>query len=147
LPPGTELNHVGDVSITNGDLEVGGAVSAGLSEVTQPATDTLTAQEVRNTIISNQGQSAENTQTLPAAAAGLNALFVIATAGAGAFHVKAGASDKIYFDGTALDDADKVSCATPAVGDMLSLVTFKSGASTYDWIAQTVAGTWTDGGA
>lgn len=131
-----------------GDVEVTGSVSAGISVVTQPATDTLTAQECRGTQISNYGQSAENTQTLPTAAEGLNGIVVIGTAGAGAFHLKAGANDKIYFDGTALDDGDKVSVATPAVGDHFTFFAFQTGASTYDWIVTSGAqGTLTDGGA
>lgn len=116
-------------------------------QITQAATDTLTAAEVSGTVISNYGQEAENTQTLPAAAAGYNGMVIIGTAGAGAFHLKAGAGDKIYLDGTALDDGDKVSIATPAVGNYFSFWSFQTGASSYDWIVTTGAGTLTDGGA
>ncbi|MFA6927296.1 MAG: hypothetical protein WCQ69_09885, partial [Bacteroidales bacterium] len=78
------------------NLAATGSVSAGLKVVTKAATDTLTAAECRGCVISNYGQAAENTQTLPAAAEGLHGLVVIGTAGAGAFHLKAGAGDKIY---------------------------------------------------
>jgi len=118
-----------------------------INEIVQASTDTLTAAEVSSTIINNYGQAAENTQTLPAAAKGYNGMCVIGTAGAGAFHLKAGASDKIYLDGTALDDGDKVSLATPAVGDYFTFWTFQTGASSYDWIVTTGSGTLTDGGA
>jgi len=130
------------------DIEIAGSVSAGLKVVTQAATDTLTAAECRGCVVSNYGQVAENTQTLPAAAEGLHGLVVIGTAGAGAFHLKAGAGDKIYLDGKALDDGDKVSLATPAVGDNFTFFSFQTGASAYDWIVTSGSqGTLTDGGA
>ncbi|MCK9350835.1 MAG: hypothetical protein M0P44_06405, partial [Clostridiales bacterium] len=55
------------------------AVSAGLKVVTKAATGILTAAECRGCVISNYGQSAENTQTLPPAAEGLHGLVVIGT--------------------------------------------------------------------
>jgi len=108
---------------------------------------TLTASQCTNTIISNYNQSEASTITLPAAASGLSFVVTVVTTGVGALHVKAGAGDKHYFDGVALDDGDKVSCATPAVGNVLTVVAFKTGASTYDWIATTISGVWSDGGA
>lgn len=117
------------------------------TEIPQAATDALVAAECYGTIINNYGQGAENTQTLPAAAAGLSFLVIIGTAGAGAFHVKAAANDKIYLDGTALDDADKVSLATPAVGNAATFFCFQTGEAAYDWYCSTINGTWTDGGA
>ena len=123
------------------------AVSAGLPRVVKASTGSLTAQECRGCVISNYGQLAENTQTLPAAAEGLHGLVVIGTAGAGAFHLKAGVGDKIYLDGTALDDGDKASLATPAVGDNFTFFAFQTGASTYDWIVTSGSqGVLTDGG-
>lgn len=114
--------------------------------VTQASTDTLTAAECKNSVISNYGQAAENTQTLPAAAAGLNGVVRIATAGAGAFHLKAGASDKIYLNGTVLDDGDKVSLAAPAIGNKFKFESFQTGASAYDWMVTSGFGILVDGG-
>lgn len=125
----------------------GGAAPITMDEIVQAATDTLTAAECSGKLINNYGQAAENTQTLPAAAKGLHGIVHIATAGAGAFHLKAGAGDKIYLDGTALDDGDKVSLATPAVGDHFTFWAFQTGASAYDWIVTAGVGTLTDGGA
>lgn len=116
-------------------------------EIIQAATDTLTVAEVKGQQISNYGQSAENIQTLPAAVEGMSGRVVIATAGQGAFHLKAGASDKIYLDGVALDDGDKASLATPAVGNFFSFFSFQNGASTYDWHVISGSGTLTDGGS
>lgn len=115
--------------------------------INQAATDTLTINEVMGTTITNYGQAAENTQTLCAAAAGYKATVRILTSGAGAFHLKAGASDKIYLNGTALDDGDKVSLAAPAIGDQLSIESIQTGASAYDWLVLTENGLWIDGGA
>jgi hypothetical protein len=105
---------------------------APIKQITQAATDTLTAAECSGTIISNYGQSAENTQTLPTGASGLNGVVMIGTDGTGAFHLKAGASDKIYLDGTALDDGDKASLATPAVGDYFTFMAIQTEVSSYD---------------
>jgi hypothetical protein len=115
--------------------------------VTQASTDTLTADEVSGTIISNYGQVAANTQTLPTAAEGYNFIAQISTTGAGAFHIKAGPSDYIIFDGTVLDDGDKVSCAAPALGDYITFWTIQTGAAEWQWMASSGNGTWTDGGA
>ena len=119
----------------------------GLIEIIQASTDTLTAEECYGTIINNYGQGSANTQTLPTAAEGLSGTCVIATAGAGAFNLKAGPSDKIYLDGTALDDGDKVSLATPLVGNTFSFWAFQNGAAAWDWIVFSGTGTLTDGGA
>lgn len=115
-------------------------------EIIQATSDTLTISEVSGVQINNYGQTAENTQTLPAAAKGLYGQVAIATAGAGAFHLKAGASDKIYLDGVALDDGDKASLATPAVGDFFSFYAFQNGVGVFDWIVISGVGTLTDAG-
>jgi hypothetical protein len=86
------------------------------------------------------------TLTLPTAVAGLSFIFTVTTTGY-AVHLKAGASDKIYLDGVALSDGYKVSCASPTVGDSIIFYSFKTGASTYDWIAISQSGTWINGGA
>jgi hypothetical protein len=117
-----------------------------IAELIQPTTDTLTTAELKGTQISNYGQSAENTQTLSTAAKGLNSIIVIAAAGVGAVHLKAGATDKIYLDGVALDDGDKVSLAAPVIGDYFSFFTFQNGVGVYDWHVISGIGTLTDGG-
>lgn len=127
----------------------GGSVTATgykTTTTTVASTATLTAAQTSGTVLSNYGQSAEATLTLPAAAEGLGLTFIVTTTG-NALHIKAGASDKIYLDGAALDDGDKVSLATPAVGDAVSCLAFRSGESTWDWLCTSIAGAWTDGGA
>lgn len=115
--------------------------------IVQAATDLLTAAEVSNTLINNYGQTVANTQTLPAAAIGMGFTAIIGTAGAGAFHIKAGASDLIYLDGLALHDGDKVSLTTPLVGNCICFWTFQTGVAAYDWFASVISGLWIDGGA
>jgi len=117
-----------------------------ITNVIKSSTTTLTADECKGTLINNYGQVDETTLTLPTADEGLNFMAIIGTDGAGSFHLKAGSSDKIYLDGTALDDGDKVSLTTPVVGNAINFTSFQTGASSYDWIAQTIDGTWIDGG-
>ncbi len=134
--------HAGPVVSGSGSLGDGVAV-----EIDASASQTLLPFQVSGTILSNFGQTAANTQILPPAAAGMNFIAPIATAGQGAFNIKAGTSDKIYLAGVALDGADKVSNAAPAIGDSITFWTFKSSASTWDWMAAIGVGTWIDGGA
>jgi len=118
-----------------------------LQEIVKTTSTVLTAAECSGTMLNNRGQTTTNTLTLCTVAEGLSGILMVGTAGAGALYLKAGASDKIYFDGTALDDADKVSCATPAVGNFITFWAFETGASAWDWIVETGRGTWADGGA
>ena len=131
----------GPVSGTTGTFS--GSVSAKLKTIIKPSTATLTADECKGTLISNYGQSAQNVLTLPPAAEGLNFTVVISTAGAGAFYLSPDGSDRIYLDGTDIGPA-RVGMETPAVGDMIAFTAFQTGASSYAWAAQTIAGTWLD---
>jgi len=149
-----DVNNISDANAT--DLTDGNQttlhhhaipVETGLiTHITRAATGSLSADDCSGTVIHNAGQSAANTQTLPAANAGYNFIAQIGTAGTGAFNLKAGAGDKIHFDGTALDDADKVSNAAPVVGDYITFWTIYIG-SAWEWMATSGQGTWTDGGA
>jgi len=131
------------VSITGGAISGTAIVNP---EVVKTETGSLSAAECSNTLISNYGQGAAMTLTLPTAAAGLSFVFTVITTG-NAAHIKAGASDKIYWSGVIMDDGDKLSLATPVAGNCVSLFSFKTGASSYDWQAVDISGTWSDGGA
>jgi hypothetical protein len=137
----------GDLTIapSGGDVVLSAQLTTLQKEINKTATGGLSAAECSNTIITNYGQAAEATLTLPTAAVGMRFTVVIID-GDDNLHIKAGASDKIYLDGVALDDGDKVTSDTD-VGDSIEFWTFKSGASSYDWYAKTLVGTWTDGGA
>lgn len=117
-----------------------------LQHTNYTATGTISALHCNGSVINNWGQGAEATLTLPAASSGLH-FRVIISEDTYAIHIKAASGDKIYLDGTALDDADKVSLATPGVADSAYFYTFQSGAASWDWICETKIGTWTDGGA
>lgn len=117
-----------------------------IPEVDGSASVILTIAQVSNTIISNQGQAAANIAlTLPAAAAGYSFIATVGTTQAGnTWKFTANGSDKIYLDGVAGTDGQSA-IVTPAIGNFITFITFKSGAGTYDWIAQTGAGIWTAG--
>lgn len=117
-----------------------------LQHVNYTATDDIDVAHCNGSIINNWGQGAEATLTLPVAASGLH-FKVIISEETYALHIKANTDDKIYLNGTALDNTDKVSLATPAVADSAIFFTFLTGDSEWNWVCQTITGTWTDGGA
>lgn len=114
------------------------------AEIIKSSTGNITAPECRSTLINNYGQGAASTLTLPACATGLNCQVLVITTG-NAIHVDVQAGDKIYLDGTALDDGDKISNSSPAVGDAVSIIAAQTGASEWNWIVRTLQGTWIDG--
>lgn len=105
----------------------------------------LTAAQVSNTILHNYDQAAEDVFTiLPAAAAGYSFLANIVTAQNNHFCVEADAGDKIYLvaaAGTiAAGDGGAAVCMIAAqIGQSFACWTFKSGASTYDWICKAIS--------
>ena len=114
-------------------------------ELIKTTTGDLSVADCSSTTINNFGQSGEITLTLPSAVTGLSALIIIGTAQA--INIKANTGDCIYLDGVKLDDGDKVSLVTPAVGQCGSIFSFQTGSSSYDWYFATVNGLWSDGGA
>lgn len=119
-------------------------------EIFKTSTGTLKVSEVAGTTINNTGQSAANTQTLPTCAASLSASIVLPESGVGDFHLKAGASDKIYRDGVPQDNGDKISTTPSATNTTTGVIYsfYDAKTSKYNW--QFVSGpnsTFTDGGA
>ena len=114
------------------------------TEVDGSATTNLTSANVSSTIITNYGQTtATQTLTLPAAAAGMNFIAVVGTTQASYYwKIKAASVDKIYLDGVAGTD-NQCAQVTPTIGNFITFVTFKTGASSWDWLATTGNGTWT----
>jgi len=145
----TSAGSANQLLVTDGTgvLSWASDIAWGIPSTTKASSDTLSATQVRGGMITNYGQVAENTLTLPTAASGYNFILVVGTSGAGALNLKAGASDKIYLDGTALDDADKARLEVPGVGDTLTCFSFQTGATAFDWICSSGGGAvWTDGG-
>jgi len=130
---------------TGTSLATTGSISGTMDEIIQAASDTLTAAEVKGTIISNYGQGAgDNLQTLPTAAEGMNFIGVCGTAQAAHyFRFQADTNDKVYLNGVAGADNGSVSIAVPVVGSSIVFYTFQTGAGVYDWGAITVSGLWT----
>jgi len=122
-------------------------LTGGMKEIIQAASDTLSAKELRGPIISNYGQAAvNNLQALPTAAEGMSCVAVCGTAQAAHyFRFQADTDDKVYLDGVAGSDNGYVSIAAPVVGAMIVFFTFQTGASTFDWFAVTISGTWIAG--
>lgn len=118
------------------------------AQETWPGTITLSGTWLYKSVLTNIGQVAATiTWTLPAAAEGYMFTAMIGVVPPTRLHIKAAATDRIYLDGTALDDGDKVSCPfAAAVGDCIRFWTFRTGVATYDWFAETVSGVWVDGG-
>jgi len=114
--------------------------------INKTETGTLSLAECSGTIISNYGQGAAMTLTLPAAADQINFKFEVVTTGY-AVYLKAGASDKYYHDGVTLDDGDKIGIALPAVGDCVYVEGMRTGETTYDLRSTSGIGAWADSGA
>ncbi len=125
-----------------------GKMRGGISEICQPTSDSLTAEELKGTIINNYGQgAANNLQSLPTAAEGMSFLVICGTAqAANYFRFQADTNDKIYLDGVAGADNGYVTIAAPVVGSVILLYTFRTGETSYDWFANTVSGAWAAGG-
>ena len=127
-------------------IDLTGSIRGTYKSVDGSANATLTVAQVTGTIISNQGQAAANIAlVLPVAVAGYSFTAVVGTTQAGnTWKFTAGGGDKIYLDGVSGTDGQSA-IVTPTIGNFITFFTFKSGAGTYDWIAQTGAGTWTAG--
>jgi len=118
------------------------------TEVDGSAAANLTAAQVSGTVISNYGQGAGDVAlTLPTAAAGYNALFVVGTAQSNKWGVRANTNDKIYLlaaDGTVAAGSDNgyARMTAAVVGQSFACWTFKTGSSAWDWMckAGSVAG-------
>ena len=132
---------VADSSATPG-VKWTNRITSLIEEVVKTSTGNLSTAEVSGTIINNYGQSTNVVLTLPTAAEGMSFMVVLGTTVAKYFRIKANKNDKIYLDGTAGTDNYYVGIASAAIGAMISFATFQTGASSYDWVATTISGTW-----
>lgn len=142
-------NYIGmkapDAITTNAVFIIGGTGPP----IEKASSGSLNADEVMGRIITNRGQAGAVELELPTAAAQMNFIGVNITATAGrTFAFDPAAGDKIYLDGTALDDGDKVIIGV-GVGKGVSCFTFTTDGTNYDWVCTTIgtAGSVTDGGA
>ncbi len=103
----------------------------------------LTDAQVSGTLITNYGQAVANVQDLPASKAGMHFRATAETTGKGAWSFDPNGSEVIVLNGTALTAGNKVTLATPASGDTIMFACLRDGT----WYANTVQGTFTDGGS
>lgn len=138
----TDEVYIGDGSANIQIAQVGKVITSLIKEVVKTSTGNLSTAEVSGTIINNYGQSNDVVLTLPTAAEGMSFMVVLGTKVAKYFRIKANTSDKIYLDGTAGTDNYYVGISSAEIGAMISFATFQTGASSYDWVATTISGTW-----
>lgn len=138
----TDEVYIGNGSANIQIAQVGKVITSLISEVVKTATGNLSVAEVSGTIINNYEQANDVTLTLPTATSGLSFMVVLGTTVAKYFRIQAGTNDKIYLDGVAGSDNEYVGLASASIGAMISFATFQTGASTYDWVATTISGTW-----
>lgn len=123
--------------------ETAGNTIRGLNkEIVMAATDSLDANECAGTLINNYGQTDDAVISLPAAAAGMSFVIVLGTTVAKYYRLDPNASDSIFLDGTTTGDGKYVGIASAAKGAVISFIAFQTGASSYDWYAAKVNGTW-----
>lgn len=134
-------------SIVNQDLTTDASptfasVSATLKEEIEPATDNISADQCRGSIINNYEQADNAVLTLPAIAAGMHFTVILGTTVAKYFRIAPNTSDSIYLDGVTTGDGKYVGVASAAAGNAIQFVAFQTGASAWDWFAATVSGAW-----
>lgn len=140
---GTGIDFKDDVDLSAGNLSVSagnitaqsGDISGGIFTESHATSHTLTNTECFGAVYYVTGAA---TLTLPAIEDGMS--LTVITIGAVAVSVDPNASDKIWLDGTALDDGDKIT-NTSTAGDIAVLTYY----SADGWHASTNG--WTDGGA
>lgn len=122
----------------------GGFAPTDEKEITCASDTSVANNQLTNgiAVIYNTGQSAPATITLPTAAKNQKFIAFVATTTANKWKFTAGTNDKIYLDGVAGIDNGSVAIASPAVGNWIACRSFKSSASTYDWVCGTGDGVW-----
>jgi len=105
----------------------------------------LTAANLSRTFINSFGRAGAATLTLPAAAAGYSAVFIVGTQHNSLWKIQRAGSDTIYWDsgGTLTAGKTYFGETNQAVGSRVSCSTFRTGASAYSWLCGVVSGTWT----
>lgn len=135
---------VADSSATPG-VKWTNRITSLIKEVVKTSTGNLSTAEVSGTIINNYGQSDDVVLTLPTAAEGMSFMVVLGTTVAKYFRIKAPTGEVIYLDGTAGSSGGYVGIASAVVGAAISFVAFKTGTSSWAWLAMPSAGTWVAG--
>ena len=128
--------------IGNQDVEISGAVSAGLPRVVKASTGSLTAQECRGTLVSNKGQTLDATITLPALAEGLCFTYLSETTVAAYYRFDPNGTEVIRLDGVELTGGYYVGVASAEAGQKISFTSCYNSSGSLVWDAVS-AGPWT----
>jgi len=112
-------------------------------ELIKNTSATLNANEVNGTIINNYGQTTDVILTLPEAQQGMSFIVVLGTGVDKYFRIQANANNKIFLNGVAGALGGTIGIASAAAGCAISFVSFKTSATTYDWLAVVIYGNWT----
>jgi hypothetical protein len=137
IDAGLQRAAAGVVMVTDGSVGIGKALAAKLVEANTAgsgAPNVLTAAESR-TVLTNEGTTAQNYHTLPAAAAGLEFEFVVQDTDG--IRVVADTADTIRDGATVSAGAGFIQSTT--VGSTLRLVAINA----TEWVVMSKAGTWT----
>ena len=104
----------------------------------------LSAANVSRTVVSSYGRTGAATLTLPAAAEGYTAIFIVGTQHNSAWKIQRAGSDTITWSSGGTDTAGKTYFqeTNQAVGARVSCFTYKTGAPAYSWLCGPVTGTW-----
>jgi len=117
---------------------------------------TLTKEESKDTLVTNRGWDGNDDQTITMAEADTSAgkglkfkfMAVIASGGAAdTYFDTEGATTKIYLDGVAGADGDRINTNEIAVGEGIICHTFTIDGSTYDWACDSINGAWINTGS
>lgn len=108
-----------------------------LSPTIYISSGTIASANCYNGLISNYGQTDDTALTLVTAGAGMSFVVVFGTAVSKYYRVLPAAEDGIYYEGVTqgTGSAHYVGVAATVVGQVIQFISFKTGASTYSWIA------------
>lgn len=137
-----EASALASASSAAADRTIVSNITKALQGISGGSGRSLSSGEVYSSIISNVGQTTAADLQLPAASGGMNFMLTVGAASGYAWRIRAGATDKIYFNGTAGIDNGYVGTTTPVVGSYLSVFSFQTGASSWDWMAVSGSGGW-----
>jgi hypothetical protein len=104
----------------------------------------LSAANVSRTVVNSYGRAGAATLTLPAAAEGYSAIFIVGTQHNSAWKIQRAGSDTITWSSGGTDTTGKTYFqeTNQPVGSRVSCITYRTGSSTYSWLCGSVTGTW-----
>lgn len=139
---GTYISDYSGEQVDSAVSQIDDKADKSITETIKSASGSLSIAEISGTIINNYGQSADMILTLPTAEEGLSCIVVCGTTIANYIRITTDSSDLIILDGESGADGEYIQIESASLGSAISLMTFKSGESSWEWLAITVSGTW-----